>query len=202
EPGQSRQSGPPGVDPEPHLRVRGYGRRAHRRVGHQWPRGPGCDPDRLDRDRPHQRRGLAGGPALTGIRAISHLGLAVEDLDQAIARYRSIGFTLERRWTDDAEGMEAAELSSVDARVELMRPLRDDSPVGRFLARRGEGVHHVCYSVDDVAAALAAARAQGLETLDQLPRVGGGGRTRVGFVHPRSMGGVLVEFEAPREDAG
>ncbi len=98
--------------------------------------------------------------------------------------------------------MEAAELSSQDARVELMRPLREDSPVGRFLARRGEGVHHVCYAVDDVTVELNAARAQGLETLDETPRTGGGGRTRVGFIHPRSMGGVLVEFEAPRRDGG
>lgn len=136
------------------------------------------------------------------IRGISHLGLAVADLDRAIARYRSLGFALEHRWVDEAEGMEAAELAAEGARVELMRPLHEDTPVGKFLARRGEGVHHVCYAVDDVADELAAARAQGLDTLDQTPRVGGGGRTRVGFVHPRSMGGVLVEFEAPREDAG
>ena len=136
------------------------------------------------------------------IQGISHLGLAVQDLDQAIARYRSLGFTLEHRWVDEAEGMEAVELSSDGARLELMRPLRDDSPVGKFLARRGEGVHHVCYAVDDVAAELTAARAQGLETLDQEPRSGGGGRTWVGFVHPRSMGGVLVEFEAPRGGTG
>jgi methylmalonyl-CoA epimerase len=131
------------------------------------------------------------------VRRISHLGLAVADLDQAIARYQSLGFRLEHRWVQESEGMEAAELSSGEARVELMRPLREDSPVGKFLARRGEGVHHVCYAVDDVAAELSAARAGGLETLDELPRVGGGGRTRVGFVHPRSMGGVLVEFEEP-----
>lgn len=136
------------------------------------------------------------------IRGISHLGLAVEDLDQAIARYGSLGFTLEHRWLDEAEGMEAAELAAGSARVELMRPLRDDSPVGRFLARRGEGIHHVCYAVDDVAAELRAARAGGLETLDEVPRPGGGGRTWVGFIHPRSVGGVLVEYEARRQDAG
>ncbi|MGH7918909.1 MAG: methylmalonyl-CoA epimerase [Candidatus Dormibacteraceae bacterium] len=131
------------------------------------------------------------------VRRISHLGLAVHDLDQAIARYRSLGFELERRWAQESDGMEAAELRSGDARVELMRPARADSPVGRFLAKHGEGVHHVCYAVDDVAGELEEARAQGLETLDQAPRMGGGGRTRVGFVHPKSMGGVLVEFEQP-----
>jgi methylmalonyl-CoA epimerase len=83
-----------------------------------------------------------------------------------------------------------------------MRPLRENSPVGTFLARRGEGVHHVCYAVDDVARELAQARAQGLTTLDEAPRTGGGGRTRVGFVHPKSMGGVLVEFEQPAPNAG
>jgi methylmalonyl-CoA/ethylmalonyl-CoA epimerase len=136
------------------------------------------------------------------IRGISHLGLAVQDLDQAIARYRSLGFTLDHRWVDEGEGMEAAELSSADARVELMRPLREDSPVGTFVARRGEGVHHVCYAVDDVAQELAEARAQGLVTVDEAPRTGGGGRTRVGFVHPKSMGGVLVEFEEARPATG
>ena len=136
------------------------------------------------------------------IRAISHLGLAVLDLEQSIARYQELGFRLEHRWVDEAEGIEAVELSSGSARVELMRPLGDESPVGRFLARRGEGVHHVCYTVDDVAAELAAARATGMETVDRGPRVGGGGRTRVGFVHPKSMGGVLVEFEEQRAGAG
>lgn len=129
------------------------------------------------------------------IQAISHVGLAVEDLDRAIAHYESLGFRLERRWVQDSEGMEAAELTSAAARVELMQPTRDDSPVGKFMARRGEGVHHVCYAVDDVARELADSRARGLRTLDEVPRVGGGGRTRVGFVHPGSMGGVLVEFE-------
>lgn len=136
------------------------------------------------------------------ILGISHLGLAVKDLDQAIARYRSLGFTLDHRWVDEGEGMEAAELSAASARVELMRPLREDSPVGRFVARRGEGVHHVCYAVDDVARELTEARAHGLTTLDEAPRTGGGGRTRVGFVHPKSMGGVLMEFEDSRPDPG
>lgn len=131
------------------------------------------------------------------IRGISHVGLAVRDLDAAIERHESLGFTLEHRWVDEAEGMEAAELSSAGARVELMRPLLDDSPVGRFLARRGEGIHHVCYAVDDVAAELAQARSRGFTTLDVEPRSGGGGRTRVGFLHPKSAGGVLVEFEQP-----
>ena len=131
------------------------------------------------------------------IRGISHVGLAVEDLDQAIARYRVLGFTVEHRWVDEGEGMEAAELSSAEARVELMRPLREDSPVGRFLARRGEGVHHVCYRVDDVARELVHARVHGFTTLDDTPRTGGGGRTLVGFVHPKSTGGVLLEFEEP-----
>jgi methylmalonyl-CoA/ethylmalonyl-CoA epimerase len=132
------------------------------------------------------------------IRSISHLGLAVTDLEAAISRYRdALGFTLELRWISESEGMEAAELSSGDARVELMQPTRPDSPVGKFLAKRGEGIHHVCYAVDDVASALAEARDHGLETIDATPRAGSDGRTRVGFLHPRSVGGVLVELEAP-----
>ena len=130
------------------------------------------------------------------IRRISHVGLAVADLEVAIARYRDdLGFTLEDRWTSESEGLEAAELRSGDARVELMRPTRDESPVGKFLARRGEGIHHVCYVVDDVAAALEEARRSGLETIDAVPREGGGGRLRVAFLHPRTLGGVLVELQ-------
>jgi methylmalonyl-CoA epimerase len=127
---------------------------------------------------------------------ISHVGLAVKDLEAAIQFYeRVFGLRVAHRWVAEADRMEAALLKSGDVEIELMQPLEDDSPVGRFIARRGEGMHHVAYRVDDVAAALRQARDAGVETIDREPRVGGGGRTRVGFLHPRGTFGVLTELE-------
>ena len=94
--------------------------------------------------------------------------------------------------------MEAASFKVGDVEIELMQPLGPDTPVGRFIAKRGEGLHHVAYKVDDVAEVLDAVREAGLETIDSSPRRGGDGRTRVGFLHPKSTMGVLTELE---EDA-
>jgi methylmalonyl-CoA/ethylmalonyl-CoA epimerase len=130
------------------------------------------------------------------IKRLSHLGLAVRDLDAAIRQYVDVfGFELEHRWVADADGMEAASLRSGEVEVELMQPLGEDTPVGKFLERRGEGLHHVCYEVDDVAAALAHVQRAGLQTVDERPREGGDGRTLVAFVHPKSTAGVLTELE-------
>jgi methylmalonyl-CoA/ethylmalonyl-CoA epimerase len=130
------------------------------------------------------------------IKRLSHLGLAVRDLDAAIRQYREVfGFELEQRWVAEADGMEAATVRSGELEIELMQPLAEDSPVGRFLERRGEGLHHVCYEVDDVAQALAQVQQAGLQTVDERPREGGNGRTLVAFIHPRSTAGVLTELE-------
>lgn len=130
------------------------------------------------------------------LRRISHLGLAVRDLDAAIRLYRDVfGLEVEHRWVAEADRMEAASLRVGELEIELMQPLEEDSPVGRFLARRGEGIHHIAYKVDDVGDALEGARAAGVETLDGEPRQGGGGRTRIGFLHPKSTFGVLTELE-------
>src|SRR5438270_3973469 len=120
------------------------------------------------------------------ITRISHLGLAVRDLDAAIDLYTNVfGLELQRRWVVESERMEAASLRVCDVEIELMRPLEEESPVGRFIARRGEGLHHVAYRVDDVAGALSAAEDAGLEVIDETPRPGGSGHTLVGFLHPR-----------------
>jgi methylmalonyl-CoA/ethylmalonyl-CoA epimerase len=130
------------------------------------------------------------------LRQISHLGLAVKDLDAAVRLYEGVfGLEVEHRWVAEADQMEAASFRVGDIEIELMQPLTPDSPVGRFIARRGEGIHHVAYKVDDVAEALASARSSGIETIDERPRVGGGGSTRIGFLHPRSTFGVLTELE-------
>jgi methylmalonyl-CoA epimerase len=130
------------------------------------------------------------------LRRISHLGLAVKDLDAAIALYEGVfGLKIAHRWVAEADRLEAASFRVGDMEIELMRPLEDDSPVGRFIARRGEGIHHIAYRVDDVGESLEAAREAGIETIDERPRTGGGGRTLVGFLHPKSTFGVLTELE-------
>jgi methylmalonyl-CoA/ethylmalonyl-CoA epimerase len=130
------------------------------------------------------------------LRRISHLGLAVKDLDAAVRLYEGVfGLEVERRWVAEADQMEAAAFRVGDIEIELMQPLAAESPIGRFIARRGEGIHHVAYKVDDVADALSRARDSGIETIDEHPREGGGGRTRIGFLHPKSTLGVLTELE-------
>src|SRR5215471_16635996 len=135
------------------------------------------------------------------LRRISHLGLAVRDLDAAIRLYEQVfGLKIAHRWVAEVDRMEAASFHIGDLEIELMRPLEDDSPVGRFIARRGEGIHHIAYKVDDVAGALERARVAGVETIDERPRAGGDGRTRIGFLHPRSTFGVLTELEEDIRD--
>src|SRR6266487_4215340 len=130
------------------------------------------------------------------LRSISHLGLAVKDLDAAIRLYEDVfGLRVAHRWAAKADRMEAASFRVGDLEIELMQPTEPDSPVGRFIERRGEGIHHIAYKVDDVADALHRARDAGMETIDEEPRPGGDGRTLIGFLHPRSTLGVLTELE-------
>jgi len=119
--------------------------------------------------------------------------MAVEDLDEAVSTYeRLFGAQVELRGRMDDQGVEAAYLLVGGGRVELVTPLADDTPVGRFLAKRGPGMHHVAFEVDDVAAALDTLAERGAEVLDSEPRSGLGGHD-VGFVHPDSIHGVLTE---------
>jgi methylmalonyl-CoA epimerase len=125
---------------------------------------------------------------------LHHVGVAVEDLDASIELYRTaFGAELVHRALNDGEGLEAAFLRTGDGEVELMRATRADSPVGKFVARRGPGLHHVAYAVDDIDLAIAQAREAGLKLIDESPRRGMHG-TRIAFVHPRSVGGVLTEL--------
>jgi methylmalonyl-CoA/ethylmalonyl-CoA epimerase len=125
---------------------------------------------------------------------IHHVGVAVADLDTSIELYRrALGAELVHRATSQSEGIDVALLRVGTDEIELMSPLRDDSPVGKFLAKRGPGLHHVAYGVSDIDAALDEARAAGLELVDSQPRIGLNGR-RIAFVHPKSLGGVLTEF--------
>jgi methylmalonyl-CoA/ethylmalonyl-CoA epimerase len=126
-------------------------------------------------------------------RGIHHLGVAVEDLDAAVDTYaRLFGAELERRATVEAQGVEAAAVLLGDGRVELLAALGEDTPVGRFLASRGPGMHHVAYEVADIDSALADLADRGAELIDTEPREGLFG-LEVAFVHPDSVHGVLSE---------
>jgi len=124
---------------------------------------------------------------------IHHVGLAVTDLDEAVATYvRLFGGTLEHRELVPDQGVEAASVLVGASRIELLAPTGEDTPVGRFLARRGPGVHHLAYEVEDVAAALDSLAAEGAELIDTVPRRGLFG-LQVAFVHPDAVHGVLTE---------
>jgi methylmalonyl-CoA/ethylmalonyl-CoA epimerase len=125
---------------------------------------------------------------------IHHIGVAVADLDESIHVYESaLGAQLIHRATNEKEGLEAAFLRVGEGEIELMAALRDDSPVGKFMAKRGPGLHHVAYAVTDIDKALADARTAGLELIDAEPRIGMHG-TRIAFLHPKTVGGVLTEL--------
>ena len=125
---------------------------------------------------------------------IHHIGVAVTDMDESIRLYTSaFGAELVQRTLSEADGLEAAFIRTGEGEVELLRPTREESPVGKFLARRGPGLHHVAYAVTDIDRALAEARAAGLELIDQEPRLGLHG-SRIAFLHPKTMGGVLTEL--------
>ena len=127
---------------------------------------------------------------------VHHVGIAVDDLDAAIATYTALfGATLEHRERVEDQGVEAASLHVGEARIELLAPLGPDTPVGRFLAKRGPGMHHVAFEGSDVAAELDRLRADGVQLIDETPRRGMFG-LQVAFVHPEATGGVLAEFVA------
>jgi len=130
---------------------------------------------------------------------IDHVGVAVEDIDAALVLYRdSLGMPQVHRETLTEQGVDAVLLGVGDAHVELLQPLGPDTAVGRFIARRGPGLHHVAYRVSDVEETLRQLSAAGLRLIDERPRVGIR-NSRVAFIHPASTGGVLTEIVQPAE---
>jgi methylmalonyl-CoA/ethylmalonyl-CoA epimerase len=128
---------------------------------------------------------------------IDHIGVAVEDLDAAIGLYEeSFEMELAHRETVESQGVEAVLLDVGDGHVELLAPLGPETPVGKFVARKGPGLHHVAYAVDDIDSALADLRRAGLQLIDEEPR-GGIRGSRVAFLHPKSTGSVLTEIVEP-----
>ncbi|HTA36147.1 MAG TPA: methylmalonyl-CoA epimerase [Solirubrobacteraceae bacterium] len=128
---------------------------------------------------------------------IDHIGVAVEQLDSALELYRdSLELDLAHREVVEEQGVEAVLLDVGENHVELLAPLSPDTPVGRFLAKNGPGLHHVAYQVDDIDGALGALKQAGLSLIDEQPRTGIRG-SRVAFLHPRSTAGVLTEIVEP-----
>jgi methylmalonyl-CoA epimerase len=128
---------------------------------------------------------------------IDHVGVAVEDLEASISLYEgTLGMPLVHREVVTEQGVEAVLLDVGDGHVELLSPLGEDTPVGKFLARKGPGLHHVAYAVADIEATLEELAGAGIELIDESPRTGIRG-SRVAFVHPRSTGGVLTEIVEP-----
>ena len=130
---------------------------------------------------------------------IDHIGVATDDLDGAIALYEgTMGMPVAHRETVESQGVEAVLLDVGEGHVELLRPLGPDTPIGKYLERKGPGLHHVAYAVDDIEGVLGKLKESGIELIDSEPRVGIR-RSRVAFVHPRSTGGVLTEIVEPAE---
>jgi len=123
---------------------------------------------------------------------IAHVGIAVPDLDAAVAFYRDV-LGLEPGPPEHADGASIVALPFGESEVELLAPLAPDTPIGKFLAKRGPGIHHICYRVPDLDAALSACRAAGYRLIDEVPRSGAAGR-RIAFVHPKATAGILLEL--------
>src|SRR5690349_24559612 len=123
---------------------------------------------------------------------IAHIGIAVRGLDESVSFYRDV-LGLSGVPLDDADGARIAGLAAGDSLVELLEAESPDSPIGRFVAKRGPGIHHLCFSVDDLDAALERCRAAGIRLIDESPRIGAE-KKRIAFLHPSSTAGVLVEL--------
>jgi methylmalonyl-CoA/ethylmalonyl-CoA epimerase len=123
---------------------------------------------------------------------IAHIGIAVESLETILPLYRDL-LGMPEVPLDAADGARIAGLAAGESLVELLQPEQSDSPIGKFLSKRGPGIHHICFSVDDLDGTLERCRAAGLRLIDQQPRIGAEGK-RIAFLHPSSTHGVLVEL--------
>jgi methylmalonyl-CoA/ethylmalonyl-CoA epimerase len=125
---------------------------------------------------------------------IQHLGVAVGSIDEALAFWRDgLGLELKEIEVVEDQGVRVAMLPIGESRIELLEATGQDTPVGRFVAKRGAGIHHLCVEVEDISAKLAELKARGIRLIDEQPRIGAGGAL-VAFVHPTSTGGVLIEL--------
>ena len=130
------------------------------------------------------------------LRKIHHIGIVVRNLEEAYGFYRdTLGLKLHKMAVVEDQGVKAALLTIGQSEIELLEPINSNGGVAKFLERRGDGLHHICFETDDVAAELAATKAKGIEAIDQVPRKGLAGM--ICFLHPRANHGVLVEYAQP-----
>ena len=133
------------------------------------------------------------------LKRIHHVGIVVPDLEKAMGLWRDLlGLSLTKSATIQDQGVKAALLKAGDSEIELLEPLNPDNGVGKFLSRRGGGLHHVCFETEDVVHELEAARAKGIQLIDQKPRPGLAGM--ICFLHPKATRGVLVEYAQPFDE--
>ncbi len=123
---------------------------------------------------------------------IAHVGIALSEIDAQLPFYRDV-LGLDTVPVSDSDGARIVALDADGSLVELLEPAGADSPIGRFVTKRGPGIHHICFAVDDLEAVMAKCRASGVELVDQVPRIGAEGK-RIAFLHPRSTGGILIEL--------
>ena len=133
------------------------------------------------------------------IERVDHIGIAVENLADAVAVWEeTLGLKVDEYETVEEQRVRVAKLEGGDDVIELLEPTDDESPIAKFLAKRGPGIHHICLAVDDIEATLARVKEKGLRLIDETPCIGAGG-ARIAFVHPKSTSGVLIELsESPK----
>lgn len=133
------------------------------------------------------------------MKRVDHIAVAVHNLEEALSYYQgSLGLTLLGIETVEEQGVKVAKLDTGNTHIELLEPLSPESPVGKFLATKGPGLHHICLAVSDIDAELGVLKDKQIKLIDQQPRIGAGG-ARIAFVHPKATGGVLMELSQPRE---
>jgi methylmalonyl-CoA epimerase len=149
------------------------------------------DPNETDEERDAAASGAQQDELLT---EIDHIAIAVRDLDEGIATYReAFGATVDHREVVESDGVEEALLKVAESYIQLLSPTRDDSPVAKYLEKKGEGLHHIGFRVDDCGAVLEHLKAEGHKVIDEFPRPGSRGTT-VAFVHPKAIHGTLIEL--------
>ncbi len=127
------------------------------------------------------------------INKVDHIGIAVKNLEEAIDLYKKLGFEVKEIEEVEEQKVRVAMLPAGESRIELLEATSDDSPIAKFIEKRGEGIHHIAINVSDIEKALENAKKSGLKLIDEKPRIGAGGK-KVAFIHPKSTKGVLLEF--------
>lgn len=131
---------------------------------------------------------------------VDHIAIAVKNLESALSFYKDqLGVDLIDIETVSEQGVKVAKLDIGNTHIELLEPLGEDTPVGRFIEKRGEGLHHICMGVEDIDTGIEGLKKSGVRLIDETPKIGAGG-AKIAFVHPKSTGGVLLELSQPKED--